>query len=331
MRAQRRQHPFAERPRAADDVLPQPALGLVDAERDRLAERAARELGRDPGLVEAVAELVQRREVRDAEVVQVVARGDAHVRRAERLRERVRRGIQAPAVGVEADRLEDVHHRAALVVDLERAGEDAVVARVLVGAGGRRDELHQRVAKRLEQRPQLGGGEAGLEVVEQEVVGVLGGLEARDVAVAQVDVARQRVTEEREVRRRARLLPRLLAEGVGVAHLRRQLGRDAHGLLVIAPDRGDQADGVGVGVLPVRPRREPVEQPPDLRVGELAVADQLERRGVVGAGGGAVRRHHRVLVPEQHRVDAAEVRQLGHPVLEGGELCGSGAHEPASA
>ena len=134
--AQDRQHPAAERARAADDVLPQPALGLVDAERDRLAERAARELGRDARLVEAVAELVQGGEVGDAEVVQVVAGGDADVGRAERLRERVRRGVEPPAVGVEADRLEHVHHRAALVVDLERAGEDAVVARLVAVARG---------------------------------------------------------------------------------------------------------------------------------------------------------------------------------------------------
>ena len=224
---------------------------------DRRAERAARELGRDAGLVEAVAELVQRGEVRDAEVVQVVAGGDPDVLRAERLRERVRRRVQAPAVGVEADRLEHVHHRAALVVDLERPGEDAVVA----GAARRspvalRDELHELVAQRREQRPQLGGRQPGLEVVEQDVVGVLGGLEALDVAVAQLDVARQRVAEAREVRGRARLLPGLLAERVGVADLRRQRGGHADRLLVVAADGGEQAHVVGVGVLVGRPRRE---------------------------------------------------------------------------
>ena len=212
----------------------------MDAERHRRAERAARELRRDAGLVEAVAELVQRGEVRDAEVVQVVARRDAHVLRAERLRERVRRRIQAPAVGVEADRLEHGHHGAALVVDLERAGEGAVVARLAVGAGRARDELDELVAQRREQRPQLRGRQPGLEVVEQDVVGVRGGLEARDVAVAQLDVARQGVAEVREVRGRARLLPRLLAERVRVADLRRQRGGHADRLLVVAADGGEQ-------------------------------------------------------------------------------------------
>ncbi len=228
----------------------------MDAERDRLAERAARELGRDAGLVEAVAELVQGGEVRDAEVVEVVAGGDADVGRAERLRERVRRGVEAPAVGVEADLLEHDHQRAALVVDLERAGEDAVVAGLVAVAGGVGDEVHERVAELGEQRPQLSGGEPGLEVVEQQVVGVLGGLEAGDVAVAQLDVALERVAEVAEVRRRARLLPGLLAERVGVADLGGELGRDARRLLVVVLDGGEQADGVGVGVLARGPRLE---------------------------------------------------------------------------
>ena len=303
----------------------------MDAERDRLAERAARELGRDARLVEAVAELVQGGEVGDAEVVQVVAGGDADVGGAERLRERVRRGVEPPAVGVEADRLEHLHHRAALVVDLERAGEDAVVAGLVAVARGLADEVDERVAELGEQWLELGGGELGLEVVEQQVVGVLDGLEAGDVAVAELDVALQRVAEEAEVRGRARLLPGLLAQRVGVADLGGELGRHAHRLLVVAPHGGEQADVVGVRVLAGGPRLERVEQPPDLGVDQLVVGDHLERRRVVRAGGGAVRRHHRVLVPEQHRVNAAEIGQLGHPLLERGQLGGRGAHDPARA
>ncbi len=284
-----------------------------------------------PALVEAVAELVQRGEVRDAEVVQVVARRDPDVLRAERLRERVRRRVQAPAVGVEADRLEHGHHGAALVVDLERPGEGAVVARALAVPGRTRHELHELVAQRREQRPQLRGRQPGLEVVEQDVVGVRGGLEALDVAVAQLDVARQRVAETREVRGRAGLLPRLLAERVGVADLRRQRGGHAHRLLVVAADGGEHPHVVGVGVLVGRPRVEAVEQPADLGVGDAAVADQLERRGVVRAAGRPVGRHHRVLVPEQQRVDAAEIAQLRHPRLQRGQLGWGCAHEPASS
>ena len=198
-------------------------------------------------------------------------------------------------------------------------------------ARGLADEVDERVAELGEQRLELGGGELGLEVVEQQVVGVLDGLEAGDVAVAELDVALERVAEEAEVGRRARLLPGLLAERVGVADLGGELGRHAHRLLVVAPDGGEQADGVGVRVLAGGPRLERVEQPPDLGVDQLVVGDHLERRRVVRAGGGAVRRHHRVLVPEQHRVDAAEIGQLGHPLLERGQLGGRGAHDPARA
>ena len=167
----------------------------------------------------------------------------------ERLRERVRRGVEAPAVGVEADQLEHVHHGAALVGDLERAGEDAVVAGGAVFGGGAAGELDEAVAERVEERLELGGGELGLEVVEEDVVRVLGGLEARDVAVAQLDVALEGVPEVGEVGGGARLLPGLLAERVGVADLGGELGGDADGLLVVAADGGEQADGVGVRVL----------------------------------------------------------------------------------
>jgi hypothetical protein len=243
----------------------------------------------------------------------------------------MRRRVQAPAVGVEADGLEHDHHRAPLVVDLERPGEGAVVARLGAVGGRARDEPHQLVAQRREQRPQLRRRQPGLEVVEQDVVGVRGRLEALDVAVAQLDVARQRVAEAREVRGRARLLPCLLAERVGVAHLRRQRGGHAHGLLVVAADGGEQPHVVGVRVLAGRPGVERVEQPADLGVGQAAVADQLERGGVIGAGGRPARRHHRVLVPEQQRVDAAEVAQLRHPRAQRFQLGWGCAHEPVSS
>ena len=86
--------------------------------------------------------------------------------------------------------------------------------------------------------------------------------EARDVAVAQLEVARERVAEAREVGGRARLLPGRLAERRrrGSSRRRASVGH-AHGLLEVAAQHGDQADVVGVGVLARRPRLERVEQP----------------------------------------------------------------------
>ena len=152
--------------------------------------------GAMPGLVEAVAELVQRGEVRDAEVVQVVARGDAHVAGPSDCANGCGAGSRrqpsaskptASSTSITARRWSSTSNGPEKTPLLRASPSSPAVDATSV------DEV---VAKRLEQRPQLGGGEPGLEVVEQEVVGVLGGLEARDVAVAQLDVARERVAEE---------------------------------------------------------------------------------------------------------------------------------------
>ena len=74
-----REEVVPERPAAADLVLPQPRLRLVDAERARDAERRAEVVGRKVLLVERVAGLVQHAEERLVEEPRVVARGDAAV------------------------------------------------------------------------------------------------------------------------------------------------------------------------------------------------------------------------------------------------------------
>ena len=215
--------------------------------------------------------------------MQVVARRDADVARREALGERVRSDVEAPAVGIEADALEDVHHRPALVLDLVRAAE-----RPPAGFGPSEatsvDERHEAVAELGEQRPQLRGRHVGLVVVEQDVVAVLEAGEAVDVAVAQLDLALERVAEAGEVGRGPRLLPRRLAERRRAARLGGQAGRDAHRLLEVAPQLAQEAHVVGVRVLLGRPGLERVEQPAQLRLGQPVVRDGLERRRLVAAG-----------------------------------------------
>ncbi len=79
-----REEVVPERPPAADLVLPQPRLRLVDAERARDAERRAEVVRGKVLLVHPVAGFVQHAEERFAEEPRVVPRGDAAVAGAER-------------------------------------------------------------------------------------------------------------------------------------------------------------------------------------------------------------------------------------------------------
>src|SRR5579862_78333 len=95
-----------ERERAPDQVLPHPALRLVDAERDTAGERRALQGAMDLVVGEAVAELVQRREER-GEVGREVARGHAEGVDAGAGRERVHGGIEPPRLFVEPEAAHD--------------------------------------------------------------------------------------------------------------------------------------------------------------------------------------------------------------------------------
>jgi hypothetical protein len=148
--------------------------------------------------------------------------------------------------------------------------------------------------------------------------------------VAELDVVGERVAETAEVGGRPRLLPGLLAERLGPAHLGGEVGRDADGLLVVAADPADRPGVDRVRVLPRGPRLEHIEQPADLRVRAALVHDLGERRELVPARAGAPGRHHRVLVPEQQAEDRVQVGDLGHPLAQEAELARRGrAHVPA--
>jgi hypothetical protein len=243
----------------------------------------------------------------------------------------VRRGVQAPAVALEADRLEHIDDRGVLDVGLPRTREQALV-RPAAGIGVLRHQRHQRLAQVGQQRPQLLGRQLRLEVVEQNVVGVLVAVEAGDVAVAQIDLPGQGVAEQAEVGLRARLHPGLLTERGGMAHLGREVGRHAHGLLEVAPRLSDQPDLLGVRVGVADPALQRVQKPPDLGIGLVLVRDALERRRCVRPRRGAARRHHGVLVPERQRADRAQVGERGEELVEGGELGRSSrTHRPTRA
>ncbi len=122
-----------ERPAAADHVLPQPRLALVHAGRGTAAERRAVESGRDALLVHGVPGLVDGREQRLADVVQIDPRGDPHVARGEARRERMMRLVEPPALEVVAEALDHVAAERDLRRLVEGSVQDAVVDRGLPG------------------------------------------------------------------------------------------------------------------------------------------------------------------------------------------------------
>ena len=125
---------------AADDVLPHPALRLVQRRGDAVAERRPLERGRDAVLVEAVPALVHRREDR-RDVVVLVAGRQADVLRARAGRERVHGQVEPGERLVEAEAPDDVERVRVLRVDRPRAGQERVVAVDRADLGDQRDEL----------------------------------------------------------------------------------------------------------------------------------------------------------------------------------------------
>ena len=213
-----------ERVRAADHVLPEARLRLVQAERGRVAAERALDRAREALLVEAVARLVQDGEESREEVVLVLARRQAHVAGREARRERMRRLVEPAGLEVEADRGGQARADGALHL----RGIGAVHERV-VGPGPRRDRLrerHELVAQARQQRLETRHAHVGLVLVEQRVV-ALAALVADGVGLlaAQRDEALEGVAEEREVGARARRLPGFEARATRPARARARARR----------------------------------------------------------------------------------------------------------
>jgi hypothetical protein len=158
---------------------------------------------------------------------------------------------------------------------------------------------------------------------------VLVALEALDVAVAELDVAREGVAEAPEVVARTGLLPRLLAERLGPRDVGGQLDRHAHGALEVAFGPAHEPHVVGVGVLGLGPGGQGLEQGPESGIALTGVDDAGDGRRPLGPRLRSRRRHHRLLVPEQQEVERVQIAQLGHPQAEGPELGRSRGHPAA--
>ena len=127
--------------------------------------------------------------------------------------------------------------------------------------------------------------------------------------------------QEREVGALARLLPGVLGERRGARYLSVQAGGHAHRLLVVVPRDADQRGVVGVGRQRFLVGAHLLEQVADLVGGEALVPRALERGHLLDARRRAARRHHRPLIPLQHRLGPVEVVDLLEAELQLDERC----------
>ncbi len=248
-RAQARQQALEIGAAAADPVLPQPALGLVQTQRARAPERAAGELGVDPGVIEPVAGLVQGAEQRGREVV---ARRSASsgARRGARSRSRTGapsgRGATSPArAGAPPPASRPARAAPGSGNEPRRHESSTASGRAVTAATSGASPARSSPSK-----PRMSlARHSGLVLVEQRVVGMLEALEsfvALGKAAPQLDVSLQLRPQELEVGLRARLAPRGLAERRRAGEIGAQLDRDPARLLPVASDDADQRPRLGV-------------------------------------------------------------------------------------
>ena len=206
-----------ERTAAAHEVLPEPALRLVDPERAGPAGRQPLEVLRLLMAVQPVSVLVHGREER-LERVRVVVGRDPDVVAAWARSKWMLGRIDAPAVGPVAEQVRDLVRERALALGREVSLEER---RVHVPLPQLSDQRHERRLQLAEQRPHLRGRRLRLVVVEQDVVPLVCAVrDAVDVLELELDGPLERRQEGGEVRLRLRLHPDRPRLGSGTGHVR---------------------------------------------------------------------------------------------------------------
>jgi hypothetical protein len=151
--------------------------------------------------------------------------------------------VEPPRARVGAQALEQVEREGALRLDGERPLERGLLGVRLARRLDERDELPLQV---LEDALGLGGREAALVVVEEDVVRVADGLEALDVAPLELEQPLHVRAEDVEVAPLPGLEPGAETEGARAEDLGPQLGRHPAGLLVVVACDADEARLVGL-------------------------------------------------------------------------------------
>ena len=228
---------------------------------------------------------------------------------------------------VGAVREAEVAHDPGQELLLRRDREVAFEERVVGGLARVAHDRGQLRAEHVEDGLDLGRRHPRLVLVEEGVVGRVALLHVLGPATRDVVDALQRGPEDGEVVRLARLEPGDVCLAALACPVGCELGRDAACLLPVAAGDADEARVVGVVVELRFVRRELVEQASDLVGDEALVRDPGERGGDLRAGSGALRRHHRTLVPTGDRGGLLEVVDLGQPLLQ---IRQRGAHRDAT-
>ena len=252
-------------------------------------------------------------------MVRVVVRRDADVVDAGSGRERMLGRVDAPRARAVAEHVDDLVTELDLLVDREVAGEEGVVDLAPVKG---RDQIDELGLDLVEDARDLGGLHLRLEVVEEDVVGLVTALEAVDVAAAQLDLPLHDGEEEVEVRGRLGLEPDRRGLGGRPRHLAAKLRGHLDGLPVVPARGADRRRLPRIGIERVEARLELVDQPADLGVDEPLVLEPLEQRHVRTAPDEAGGGHDRPLVPGEEVRERIERRTVGEARVESFERVG---------
>ena len=310
-----------ERRVAAQLHLEAQALALVQAHGARLRHRLAEQRARQVLLVARMAGLVNGAHQAGQQIVLAVARGQAHVFR-HAAGERMRALVQAAGLEVEIEQAHHVLAQCTLRGDGERAHR---LDKLVLGLALLRplDQARQPLAQIAEQAVELRAGHAGLETIEQRVIGAQTRLVGEQLGLfaPQAQHLAEVLEKARPVVGRPLLAPGVLAARGGQRLLLDQRLRQRVARAPVAADLAQVRALRVVERLAFRLRDQALEP----RLGAHAVQQgaDLGQRG--GARLVALGRHVGRLVPRSQRVQMAEAVQAG--VQRGQFVVGSRAHE----
>ena len=302
--------PLPERPAAADDVLPQAGLRLVDAVRGRLGDRRVLVRRVEALLVQAVAALVDRGE-QPAERVELVDPGrQADVAQRRGRAERVRRHVLPPGVQVEAEVAEHLDREGPLRIGGKGASLERR-RRQLPGGLDLAQQAEGLVAQLAEQRLQPRGGHPRFELVEQRVVRLAVVPDQLGLFALQLDDLLERRQERREVVLAASDPPDGRPPALGERQPLGELDRQLDGALMPVPQVADHGRAGRIRVA-----GQLLEQLAQARVADPLVVDAAHGRLLARPRLRRAQRHLRLLVPAEQFADVREVGQLAHPRVQ---------------